>query len=88
MKNIAIILAGGSGSRIGGDIPKQFQKVAGRKIIEHTIDVFENCAEIDEICIVSKPDYITNVEDLVVKNQYKKVKKILILLVQMNYFHL
>lgn len=77
MKNIAVILAGGSGSRLGNDLPKQFLKVAGKQVIEHTIDVFENCAQIDEICIVSKPDFVANVEELVVKNQYKKVKKIL-----------
>ena len=75
--NIAVILAGGSGSRLGNDIPKQFLKVAGKQVIEHSIDVFENCTEIDEICIVSKPDYIANVEELVLKNRYKKVKKIL-----------
>lgn len=75
--NIAIILAGGSGSRIGNDVPKQFMKVAGRQVIEHTIDVFEHCRAIDEICIVSRADYHDHVEDLVVKNQYKKVKKIL-----------
>ena len=40
--NIAVILAGGSGSRLGGGLPKQFLKVAGKKIIEHTIEVFEN----------------------------------------------
>ena len=46
-KNIAIILAGGSGSRLGGEHPKQFLKVAGKKIIEHTIDVFNNIFSID-----------------------------------------
>ena len=56
MKNIAVILAGGSGSRLGNDVPKQFLKVAGKQVIEHTIDGFENCTDIDEICIVSKPD--------------------------------
>ncbi len=75
--NIAVILAGGSGTRMGNDIPKQFMKVAGKQVIEHTIDVFENCMLIDEICIVSKADYIIDVENLVVRNQYKKVKKIL-----------
>ncbi len=75
--NIAVILAGGSGTRLGNDVPKQFLKVAGKQVIEHTIDVFDNCALIDEICIVSKPDYVSEVESLVVKNQYKKVKKIL-----------
>ena len=76
-KNIAVILAGGSGSRLGNQIPKQFLEVAGKQVIEHTIDVFEKCTEIDEICIVIKPDYIAHVEKLIVKNQYKKVKKIL-----------
>jgi 2-C-methyl-D-erythritol 4-phosphate cytidylyltransferase len=75
--NIAVILAGGSGTRMGNDIPKQFMKVAGKQVIEHTIDVFENCEQIDEICIVSKADFISDVEDIVVRNQYKKVKKIL-----------
>lgn len=75
--NIAIILAGGSGSRLGDDMPKQFLKVAGKQVIEHTIDVFENCRLIDEICIVSKADFVAHVEELVVKNQYRKVKKIL-----------
>jgi len=75
--NIAIILAGGSGTRLGNDIPKQFLKVAGKQVIEHTIDVFEHCALIDEICIVSKPEFAEQVEGLVVKNRYKKVKKIL-----------
>ncbi len=77
MKNIAIILAGGSGSRLGNGTPKQFLKVAGKKIIEHTIDVFEHHLLIDEICIVCKIDYIEEVERLVVANQYKKVRKIL-----------
>lgn len=75
--NIAVILAGGSGTRLGNDTPKQFLKVAGKQVIEHTIDVFENCRQIDEICIVSKPEFVTDVEELVIKNQYKKVKKIL-----------
>lgn len=77
MKNIAIILAGGSGTRMGNNLPKQFLKVAGKQVIEHTIDVFEGCPEIDEICIVSKADFINDVEALVIRNHYKKVKKIL-----------
>ena len=78
MKTVAIILAGGSGSRFGReDTPKQFLKVAGKKVIEHTIDVFENNDRIDEIAIVSRAEYIPDVEQMVVLNHYKKVKKIL-----------
>lgn len=75
--NIAVILAGGIGSRFGGSLPKQFLKVAGKTIIEHSIDAFENNEQIDEIAIVIKADYISFIEDLIIKNQYKKVKKIL-----------
>lgn len=76
--NIGIILAGGSGTRMGSSQPKQFLKVAGKKIIEHTIDVFENNANIDEIAIVCHQDYVSDTEQIVVNNEYKKVKKILL----------
>lgn len=77
MKNIAIILAGGSGKRLGADTPKQFLKVAGKKVIEHTLDVFQNHSLIDEIAVVSHPHYISEVESLLIKNHYTKLKKIL-----------
>lgn len=76
-KNIAIILAGGIGSRSGLSTPKQFFKVAGKTVVEHTIDAFENNPNIDEIAIVSNPFYITNFETMVLHNDWKKVKKIL-----------
>ncbi len=76
--NIAVILAGGSGTRLGSYVPKQFMKVAGKKVIEHTIDVFERNENIDEIAIVCKDEFITDVEEMVVRNEYKKVKKILV----------
>lgn len=62
---------------MGNDQPKQFLKVAGKQIIEHTIDAFEASKDIDEICVVSRADYVGDVEALVVRNQYKKVKRIL-----------
>ena len=45
--NIAVILAGGTGSRLGAGIPKQFFKIAGKTVIEHTVEVFENNSQID-----------------------------------------
>lgn len=77
MKNIAIILAGGTGQRLGNSIPKQFLKVAGKKVIEHTLDVFQNHPQIDEIAVVSHPHHINEVETLLIKNHYTKLKKIL-----------
>lgn len=78
MKNIAIILAGGSGTRLGGNLPKQFLKVAGKSIIEHTLDVFENNVNIDEIAVVTQEQYLTHIEDFILKNGYTKIKKILV----------
>lgn len=77
-KNIAVILAGGSGARFGCDLPKQFLKVAGKKVIEHTIDVFEHNALIDEIAVVTRPEFMADLEQMVVNNHYAKVHKILI----------
>ena len=77
-KNIAVILAGGSGARFGRDLPKQFLKVAGKKVIEHTIDVFEHNVHIDEIAVVTRQEFIADIEQMVVNNHYSKVRKILI----------
>lgn len=76
-RNIAVILAGGSGKRLGQNVPKQFLKVKGKTILEYTIDVFETATNIDEIAIVSRKDYIADVQKLIQKNQYRKVRRVL-----------
>ncbi len=75
--NVGVILAGGGGKRTLLDTPKQFFKVAGKMIIEHTLDVFQKNEKIDEIIIVTNPKFVRETEDIVIKNQYSKVKKIL-----------
>ena len=76
-RNIAVILAGGVGSRSGLGTPKQFFKVAGKTVIEHTVNVFDNHGLIDEIAIVTNPLYNREIEEMVIRNKWKKVKKIL-----------
>jgi len=77
MKNIAVILAGGSGNRFGLDIPKQFAKVAGKTIIEHTLDTFQNSSFINEICIVIRAGWRDKIEEIIIGGNYTKVKKVL-----------
>lgn len=77
MKNVAIILAGGVGRRTGLSIPKQFLKMAGRTIIEHSVEAFEHHENIDEIAIVVNPMFFHRVEEMIAKNHWKKVKKVL-----------
>ena len=68
MKNIAIILAGGSGRRMGGPLPKQFLEVNNRTILEYTIDNFERAQCIDEIAIVTHPDYVDKMQQIISSN--------------------
>ena len=78
MRNIAIILAGGVGNRVGGDKPKQLLPLAdGRTILEHSVDAFEQAPSIDEIAIVMHPDYSAEVQDLCKQNDWQKVAKII-----------
>ena len=78
MKHIAIILAGGTGSRVGGNTPKQLLPLAdGRSILEHSVEAFEQAACIEEIAIVMHPDFLNEAESLRAKNSWKKVTKVI-----------
>jgi 2-C-methyl-D-erythritol 4-phosphate cytidylyltransferase len=72
-----VILAGGTGQRVGLKIPKQLLKIAGKPIIEHTIQTFEAVAEIDEIVVLMTPDFVGEVERIVSKGGYRKVSRVL-----------
>lgn len=76
-KNIAVILAAGTGQRTGFEIPKQMMKLAGKPIVEHTIFSFQTSASIDEIIIVTNADCISKIEEIVTNRAFNKVKKII-----------
>lgn len=76
--NIAVILAGGVGSRVGAvdasgeHIPKQFVEVLGKPVLAYTIEAFQNHPKIDAIevvCIKSYMEYMT-----VMKEKYGLTK--------------
>ena len=75
--NIAILLAAGTGSRLGTETPKQFLKVLGKTVIEYTLDKFEQHPQIDEMAVVVSEQYRSEMEAIVQNAGYKKVKKIL-----------
>ncbi len=52
MRTVAVVLAGGTGQRFGGDRPKQMQVLAGRTLIEHSVAAFEQAPGVDAITIV------------------------------------
>lgn len=77
MKNIAIILASGTGERFGENIPKQFYEFNGKTLLEHSIDAFEKNSNIDEIILVTNPKFRDLTENIIEKNDYKKIVKLL-----------
>jgi 2-C-methyl-D-erythritol 4-phosphate cytidylyltransferase len=70
MKASVIILAAGSGSRMGTEIPKQFLEIRGRQVIDYTIS---NCEQgSDDIVIVTSKEFLKQL-----KNKYPKHKVII-----------
>ncbi|MBR6066126.1 MAG: 2-C-methyl-D-erythritol 4-phosphate cytidylyltransferase [Paludibacteraceae bacterium] len=78
MTNIAVILAGGMGTRVGGNIPKQLIPLSdGRSVLEHSVDAFEAASCIDEIVIVMHPEWLKEAEELCRRNTWQKVRQII-----------
>lgn len=72
--NVAIILAGGVGSRVGAEQPKQFIEVLGKPILVYTIEKFQNHEEIDGIEVVCVASHMEYMRELKEKYQLTKVK--------------
>jgi len=71
---IAVMLAGGTGERMGAGRPKQFIEIGEKPLIVHCLDVYEQSPEIDAIEIVCHKDWIEHVWNLTRQWNIKKVK--------------
>ncbi|WP_306113958.1 MULTISPECIES: bifunctional 2-C-methyl-D-erythritol 4-phosphate cytidylyltransferase/2-C-methyl-D-erythritol 2,4-cyclodiphosphate synthase [unclassified Roseovarius] len=56
MSTAAIIVAAGRGTRAGGDLPKQWQMLASRRVVDRTLDAFLSAPEIGPVVLVLHPD--------------------------------
>lgn len=75
--NIAVIFAGGVGSRMHSkERPKQFLEIYNKPIIVHTIEFFEKNEHIDAIAVVCVADWIEYFNKLVYQYRLDKVKKV------------
>lgn len=75
--NIAVIFAGGVGSRMHSkERPKQFLEMYNKPIIIHTIEHFENHPMIDAIVVVCVEDWIDYCKSLLYKFRIEKVKAV------------
>ncbi len=75
MYTTAIIAAGGSGTRCGGDAPKQYQCVAGRPLLEITLSQFEAAQSITNIILVVSADRVAFMQDQLT-NRFPKVRDV------------
>lgn len=76
-KVIAVILAAGVGERAGHHLPKQFIKIAGKTVVEHTLDAVERCRDVDDVYVVVHARFRHIMESILERCRYRKVAKLL-----------
>jgi len=78
MQTVAVVLAGGSGLRFGGELPKQLHLLAGRTLLEHSVAAFEQAPGVDAITVVMPPDLVGHVQRLLTAaSGYRKVTAVI-----------
>jgi 2-C-methyl-D-erythritol 4-phosphate cytidylyltransferase len=75
--NVAVVLAGGTGQRMGLEIPKQLVKIAGKPIMQHTLQVFQGAPQIDEIIVAMTPGFLAEAEAIVAAAGCTKVSRVI-----------
>jgi 2-C-methyl-D-erythritol 4-phosphate cytidylyltransferase len=76
--NVAIITAAGKGTRLKGNISKQFMNIYGKPILAHTISAFQKSSKIKEIYVSVPRDYIKSCrKNIIEKYSFDKVKKLI-----------
>ena len=75
MQSVGVILAGGTGSRVGSPVPKQLLGLGGKPLMEHCVAAFQEARGIDQIVIVMQPDYLAQAE--AIAPRYPKVAGVL-----------
>lgn len=74
--NYMILLAGGIGSRVGAEVPKQFIEVLGKPVIAYTLQRFQDHPQIDGICLVCVKGFEENLRRICEENGITKVVKV------------
>jgi 2-C-methyl-D-erythritol 4-phosphate cytidylyltransferase len=77
MSAVGVVLAGGTGTRMGGEVPKQLLELAGRPILVHAVVAFQAAAEIEEIVVMMAPAHLEAVRALLAAQGFSKVTRVL-----------
>ena len=73
MKIVAVIPAGGKGTRSGFNVPKQYLKIKGKELIAYTLEVFQKNRSVDEIIISADPFYFKLLNRIKKKYSFSKL---------------
>ncbi|MGO2520641.1 MAG: SDR family NAD(P)-dependent oxidoreductase [Microbacterium sp.] len=76
-RTVAVLLAGGIGVRVGLGIPKQLIKIAGKAIVEHTLESVNACPFIDDVIIVMNAGAIDQLSSLMDRERFPKLTQII-----------
>ena len=76
MRRIAVIPAGGVGTRFSSPIPKQYIKVLGKELIAYTLKRFQDCSLVDDIIIPASKSYFNLLQEIKNKNGFTKISLI------------
>jgi ribitol-5-phosphate 2-dehydrogenase (NADP+) / D-ribitol-5-phosphate cytidylyltransferase len=77
LRTVAVVLAGGTGSRLGSPTPKQLLPVAGRPVLEHTVAAFEAAEAVDEILVLMAAEWVPAASEVVERARFGKVSRVL-----------
>lgn len=76
--NFGVILAGGVGSRMGADKPKQFLEIGGKPIIVHTVEKFALYKDLEKIIVLTPEEWIEYTKD-VLKKHLDNMNKVVVI---------
>jgi 2-C-methyl-D-erythritol 4-phosphate cytidylyltransferase len=72
-----VVLAGGVGARMGFSLPKQLIKIAGKPVVEHTIEALNDSPDIDEIIVMMTPGHLDPILSIRSSGKYPKLTRVL-----------
>ena len=76
-RTVAVVLAGGIGVRVGLGIPKQLIRIAGKAIVEHTLEALDASPLVDEVVIMMNAGSIHELDHLLGSERFRKLTRIL-----------
>jgi 2-C-methyl-D-erythritol 4-phosphate cytidylyltransferase len=77
MRTVAVVLAGGSGERFGGGVPKQLLTLRGRTLLEHSVAAFEQAPCVDAILVVCAAAHAERAGELLAAGGFGKLTKVI-----------